>query len=82
MIRLGLRLTLNGGREAMVRLVLTAVAVALGVTLLLAAVAGINAVNTQNVRYAWLSSGAAFGHGTDGKATPPTGAARSRCGGC
>jgi hypothetical protein len=68
MIRLGLQLTLNGGREAMVRLVLTAVAVALGVTLLLAAVAGIKAVNTQNGRYAWLSSGAAFGHGAGGTA--------------
>jgi len=56
-IRLGLRLTLGGGREAAVRLVLLVAAVGLGVGLLLIAVAGINAVNTQNGRYAWLSTG-------------------------
>jgi hypothetical protein len=61
-IRLGLRLTLAGGREAAIRLVVTAAAVALGVMLLLAALAGINAVNAQNGRYAWLGSGAAFDH--------------------
>ncbi len=57
MIRLGLRLTLAGGREALVRLVLLAASVGLGVGLLLIAVAGVNAVNTQNGRYAWLSTG-------------------------
>jgi hypothetical protein len=55
-IRLGLRLTLSGGREAAVRLVLLVAAVGLGVGLLLTAVAGVNAVNTQNDRYAWLST--------------------------
>ncbi|HYY19018.1 MAG TPA: hypothetical protein VE864_09270, partial [Streptosporangiaceae bacterium] len=60
MIRLGLRLTLAGGREALVRLVITAAAVALGVTMLLAAVAGINAVNAQNARFAWLSTSVEF----------------------
>ena len=59
MIRLGLRLTLNGGREAAVRLVLTAAAVALGASLLLITLAGINAVNSQNARYAWLATSAA-----------------------
>ncbi|HEY2692854.1 MAG TPA: FtsX-like permease family protein [Streptosporangiaceae bacterium] len=59
MIRLGLRLTLNGGREAAVRLVLTAAAVALGACLLLITLAGINAVNSQNARYAWLATSAA-----------------------
>lgn len=59
MIRLGLRLTLNGGREAAVRLVLTAAAVALGACLLLITLAGINAVNIQNARYAWLATSAA-----------------------
>jgi hypothetical protein len=59
MIRLSLRLTLNGGREAAVRLVLTAAAVALGACLLLITLAGINAVNTQNARYAWLATSAA-----------------------
>ena len=51
MIRLGLRLTLAGGREAVVRLVLLVASVGLGVGLLLIAVAGVNAVNTQNGRY-------------------------------
>ena len=50
----------GGGREAAIRLVVTAAAVALGVSLLLVALAGINAVNAQNGRYAWLGSGAAF----------------------
>lgn len=57
MIRLGLRLTLSGGKEAAVRLVATAVAVALGVGLLLITLAGINAVKTQNARLAWLTTG-------------------------
>lgn len=57
MIRLGLRLTLAGGREAITRLVLIAVAVAVGVGLLLATLASLNAVNTQNARYAWLETG-------------------------
>jgi hypothetical protein len=56
-IRLGLRLTLSGGREAAVRLVLLVAAVGVGVGLLLTAVAGVNAVNTQNDRYAWFSTG-------------------------
>jgi hypothetical protein len=56
-IRLGLRLTLRGGREAVVRLVLIAVAVALGVGMLLVTLAGINAVNAQNSRYGWLGTG-------------------------
>ena len=58
MIRLGLRLTLRGGREATVRLAVTAAAVALGVTLLLITLAGINALNAQNARAAWLSTSA------------------------
>jgi hypothetical protein len=57
MIRFGLRLTLRGGREAATRLVMTAVAVALGVGLLLIMLAGINALNAQNGRTAWLNSG-------------------------
>jgi hypothetical protein len=62
MIRLGLRLTLASGREAAIRLVVTAAAVALGVLLLLSALAGINAVNAQNARYAWLSTSVEFTH--------------------
>jgi hypothetical protein len=57
--RLGLRLTVSGGRAAALRLVLIAAAVALGTGLLLVTLAGINAVNSQNARYAWLQSGAA-----------------------
>ena len=56
MIRLGLRLTLGGGREAAVRLAVTTTAVALGVGLLLVALAGMNAINAQNARTAWLDS--------------------------
>jgi hypothetical protein len=58
-IRLGLRLTVNGGREAMTRLLVTAAAVGLGVGMLLLTLAGVNGVNAQNGRYAWLSSGQA-----------------------
>jgi FtsX-like permease family len=56
-IRLGLRLAVSGGREAVVRLVVLAIAVGLGVGLLLTALAGINAVNAQNARHAWLWTG-------------------------
>jgi hypothetical protein len=56
-IRLGLRLTLAGGREAATRLALIVVAVAIGVGLLLATLAGLNAVQNQNARYAWLETG-------------------------
>jgi len=56
-IRLGLRLVITGGREALVRLCVLIIAVGLGVGLLLVAVAGTNAVNTQNARYAWLFTG-------------------------
>jgi hypothetical protein len=52
-IRLGLRLAVSGGREAVTRLVIVAIAVGLGVGLLLTAVAAVNAVNAQNDRYAW-----------------------------
>jgi hypothetical protein len=48
MILLGLRLTLRGGRETVVRLLLLMAAVGLGTGLLLAAISGINAVNAQN----------------------------------
>jgi hypothetical protein len=58
-ISLGLRLTLNGGRQAVTRLAVITVAVALGVGLLLITVAGINAVDAQNERYAWLETGIA-----------------------
>jgi hypothetical protein len=55
-IRLGLRLAVSGGREAVTRLVIVAIAVGLGVGLLLTAIAAVNAVNAQNDRYAWLDT--------------------------
>jgi hypothetical protein len=55
-IRLGLRLAVTGGRAAIARLALVGGAVAIGVTLLLCTIAGINAVNAQNARFAWLNS--------------------------
>jgi hypothetical protein len=55
-IRLGLRLTAGGGREAVARLIVMAAAVALGTGLLLTCLAGINAINTQNLRSAWLDT--------------------------
>jgi hypothetical protein len=59
MISLGLRLTMHGGREALVRLVLLVAAVGVGVGLLLVTIAGVNAVNNQDDHYAWISSGLA-----------------------
>jgi hypothetical protein len=55
-IRLGLRLAVSGGREAVIRLVVLAVAVGLGVGLLLTAISSVNAVNSQNDRHAWLDT--------------------------
>ena len=60
MIGLGLRLVISGGREAITRLVVLAVAVGLGVGLLLTAVAATNAVTTWNNRHAWFWTGTAW----------------------
>ena len=60
MIGLGLRLVLAGGREAVIRLVVLAVAVGLGVGLLLTVMAATNAVSTWNNRHAWFLTGTAF----------------------
>src|SRR5580658_7386593 len=75
----------GGGREALVRLVVLAVAVGLGVGLLLIAVAGINAVNAQNDRYAWLDTAGTpqsrqSGPGSAGahhESSPPASASRA-----
>jgi hypothetical protein len=56
-IRLGLRLAVNGGREAITRLVILTVAVGLGVGLLLTAVAATSATITWNNRHAWFWTG-------------------------
>ncbi len=55
MIRLAVRLTVSGGREAVARLVITAAAVGVGVGLLLSALAAINALNAQSLRSGWLN---------------------------
>jgi hypothetical protein len=56
-ISLGLRLVVNGGREAITRLVILTIAVGLGVGLLLTAVAATNAAVTWNNRHAWFWTG-------------------------
>lgn len=61
MIRLGIRLALRGGREAVARLLIVGAAVALGVGLLLGTLAALNATGTQNDRNAWLNTGWAPG---------------------
>ncbi|WP_202862617.1 FtsX-like permease family protein [Antricoccus suffuscus] len=48
---------MTGGREAIARLALIAIAVAIGAGLLLTTIASLNAVHTQNDRYAWLETG-------------------------
>jgi hypothetical protein len=58
-IRLALRLAVAGGREAVARLAIIAVAVAVGSGLLLTVIAGLHAVNAQNGRYAWMNTGLA-----------------------
>jgi hypothetical protein len=58
-IGLGLRLVISGGREAVIRLLVLAAAVGLGVGLLLTAVAATNAVTTWNNSHAWLWTGTA-----------------------
>ena len=72
MIRLGLRLTLGGGKEAAVRLAITIVAVGIGVGLLLTTLAGMNAIHAQNARGAWLSTGYIFGPAGTQAAVPRT----------
>jgi hypothetical protein len=64
MIRLGFRLSVNGGKEAMVRVLITAAAVALGVGLLLASLAGVNGLHSQTDRGAWID--------TSAQPSPPT----------
>jgi hypothetical protein len=58
MIRIGLRLTLGSGRDAALRLAVTATAVALGVGLLLACLAAVNGLHAQTDRGAWLDTSA------------------------
>ncbi|MEV0808827.1 FtsX-like permease family protein [Micromonospora sp. NPDC050200] len=65
MIGFGLRLAVASGREALTRLVIIAAAVAVGAGLLLATLAGVNAVNAQLTRYASLYPTASTGGDAD-----------------
>ena len=65
MIALALRLAVAGGREALVRLVVIAAAVAVGTGLLLTTVAGVHATNTQLGRYAAMYPQETAGGTTD-----------------
>src|SRR5215475_1375698 len=56
MIRLGLRLSIGGGREAVTRLIVMSLAVAIGVGMLLATLATMNALGRQDARAAWLAT--------------------------
>ncbi|MGH3207776.1 MAG: FtsX-like permease family protein [Trebonia sp.] len=83
MIRLGLRLVISGGREAVTRLVILAIAVGLGVGLLLTAVAATNAVNAWNGRHAWFWTGSAWvppGPGSASTVSASTGSASTGTG--
>jgi hypothetical protein len=53
MYRLGLRLTLQSGREALIRLIVTSVAVAIGVTIVLAVLADFHAFELTSNRPDW-----------------------------
>jgi len=64
-LRLGLRLTLSGGREALVRLAVTAMAVAVGVALLLTVLAEFHAFQANADRQCWECTG------TSSAAGPP-----------
>jgi hypothetical protein len=64
MYRLGLHLTLRSGREPFVRLLVTAIAVAIGVAIMLAVLADFHAFQTTNNRPSWESTqGQAVGPG-------------------
>ena len=60
MIGVGLRLVFSGGREAITRLVVLAIAVGLGVGLLLTALAATNAVAAWSNRHAWQWTGTVY----------------------
>ncbi|MEY2523335.1 MAG: hypothetical protein QOJ66_1900 [Ilumatobacteraceae bacterium] len=70
MIRLGLRLAVAGGKEAITRLALIAIAVAIGSGLLLTTLASTNAFSAQNSRYAWLETGYAGAKATTNAGSP------------
>lgn len=63
MIRFGLRLSTRGGKESLVRLIVMALAVSVGVAMLLLTMATINGLGTQNSRGAWMATSPRFGNG-------------------
>lgn len=65
MFRLGLRLTLQSSKEALVRLALTAVAISIGVVLLLAMLADFHAFQVTSRRPAWETTSAATAQGDE-----------------
>ncbi|GAA5189792.1 ABC transporter permease [Rugosimonospora acidiphila] len=71
MIRLGLRLAIAGGRDAIARLVTIAAAVALGVLLVTSILAALNGFFAQNTRYAWFNSGSQHAAATAPAAAEP-----------
>ncbi len=56
MIRMGMRLTLRGGREAVIRLIVTTLAVAVGVTVMLGVFSLFNAYQNTTARQCWECS--------------------------
>jgi hypothetical protein len=70
MYRLGLRLSLRGGREALIRLLLTTAAVAVGVAILLAVLADFHAFQVTNNRPSWESTQGAPVSRQSGSAAP------------
>jgi hypothetical protein len=69
MILLGLRLTFGSGREGVLRVLVTAAAVALGAGMLLAALAGGNGLHAQTERGAWLDTSAQASGSKSGTST-------------
>ncbi|HTZ24391.1 MAG TPA: FtsX-like permease family protein [Streptosporangiaceae bacterium] len=71
MVRLGLRLSLRSGREALIRLVLTTLAVGVGAALLFCVLADYHAFQTSNNRQCWECT---QGPGSSATVTPTPGA--------
>ncbi len=56
MIAFGLRLTLRGGRESAARIAFISAGVAVGVVMILFAIAANNGLHAQDARYGWLTT--------------------------
>jgi len=70
MVRLGLRLSLNGGREALVRLGLIGAAVAIGVVVLLSVPAEFHGLQATNARQCWECTTGSAPTGQAGRSAP------------